>query len=221
MAYPSIMLVAKLDFAGTSPERDMPPQAFRSRRSFYADYLASDHWRTLRAAKLKQSPACENCGRRIFLQVHHRRYVSPWTATVLDDLQTLCRFCHAHHHGVEPNISAAWVKVERPKYQPPITVPPLPALPRRKQARRAKLDQYRATERRHRISAEAKPGNSHFIIFPESVLFSRGRLDPDQHPKHASAQDVGHLSTAHDAGMRMTSPTASRSASPDLPKATP
>jgi len=153
MAYPSIMLVAKLDFAGTSPERDMPPQAFRSRRSFYADYLASDHW--------------------------------------------------------------------RPKYQPPITVPPLPALPRRKQARRAKLDQYRATERRHRISAEAKPGNSHFIIFPGSVLFSRGRLDPDQHPKHASAQDVGHLSTAHDAGMRMTSPTASRSASPDLPKATP
>ena len=68
------------------------------RRDYYRKtYLKSDHWKALRASKLKQSPCCEKCGAKHRLDVHHLDYKNLYDVT-LEDLMTLCRRCHEAEH---------------------------------------------------------------------------------------------------------------------------
>lgn len=67
--------------------------------SNYASYLRSEHWRETRADALKRADhECESCG--AFgspLQVHHLTYERVGKERP-DDLQVLCRSCHAAEH---------------------------------------------------------------------------------------------------------------------------
>ena len=65
----------------------------------YAQYLLSEHWLELRGKKLSKSYRCERCGSGHRLQVHHLRYRNIFDVG-LEDLQTLCRRCHALVHGI-------------------------------------------------------------------------------------------------------------------------
>lgn len=65
----------------------------------YQVYLQSDHWRNLRAAALARDHGrCRKCGTRFRLEVHHIIYRFPWTATVLEDLMTVCELHHRKIH---------------------------------------------------------------------------------------------------------------------------
>jgi hypothetical protein len=139
----------------------------------YADYLLSDHWRMLRQSKLVQTPCCEHCGRGLFLQVHHHRYRHPLTSCTIDDVQTLCRFCHADLHQVDPEISTAWAAKEARKYWNQADekrAVPLPAQHGGRPKKR-ELEAARAAERRRLMALDAKRSNSAYIIFPEDRLF--------------------------------------------------
>lgn len=63
-------------------------------------YLLSDHWKTLRAGRLKlDGHQCQGCGSKSKLQVHHLRYRNIYDVE-MGDLKTLCRTCHkAEHFG--------------------------------------------------------------------------------------------------------------------------
>ena len=66
----------------------------------YHRYLLSDHWRELRALKLSENPACENCGSKRDIEIHHRVYRTKWKDSKLTDLRTLCHSCHNRTHVV-------------------------------------------------------------------------------------------------------------------------
>lgn len=73
-------------------------RVFKARQTWYRNvYLLSEHWKTLRKAKLKISPRCEICGRKTRLDVHHLRYKHIYDV-LIQDLQTLCRRCHKKYH---------------------------------------------------------------------------------------------------------------------------
>lgn len=70
----------------------------------YQEYLKSRHWHLLRAFKLEESgAACERCGDRNELQIHHVFYQSDRTRTKLSHLQVLCSRCHSIWHANHPN----------------------------------------------------------------------------------------------------------------------
>lgn len=77
-----------------------PERASRPGRAAYERYIASDGWRTRRTVKLRQTPACEACGVREHLHVHHRTY-ERFGAERMGDLRTLCEICHAWVHHIE------------------------------------------------------------------------------------------------------------------------
>lgn len=88
----------------------------------YAAYLESDHWKNLRAAKIKRDgAACKDCGSTRFIQVHHLNYRNIFDV-ILDDLKVVCRVCHEKIHGII-----------KPK--------PAPAKPQRQTAPRIQKDQ--------------------------------------------------------------------------------
>lgn len=64
-------------------------------------YLKSEHWQSLRLAKLASVDACcYRCRKRdLHNDVHHLRYRSLWDVT-LDDLIVVCRSCHDIAHVV-------------------------------------------------------------------------------------------------------------------------
>lgn len=65
----------------------------------YAEYLQSEHWKTLRRAAIDYyGNACVLCGAKgSKVDVHHRLYVRRGKER-LRDLTVLCRDCHAKHH---------------------------------------------------------------------------------------------------------------------------
>lgn len=74
-----------------------------NRQSAYYDYLQSDHWTQLREKILERdNRACVVCGRNNNLQVHHKVYRPRLEDAALEDLETLCRTCHAQQHGIGP-----------------------------------------------------------------------------------------------------------------------
>lgn len=57
-------------------------------------YLQSDHWKELRARKLKEAKyKCQCCGKARPLDVHHNNYRSIYDVK-LSDLLAVCRRCH-------------------------------------------------------------------------------------------------------------------------------
>ena len=70
-----------------------------SRQAAYRWYLCSDQWRKTRAHVLNtREMACERCGAKQNLEVHHLSYER--IGNELDsDLTLLCRKCHGSTHG--------------------------------------------------------------------------------------------------------------------------
>lgn len=70
-------------------------------------YLKSEHWQTLRVAKLASVDACcYCCGKRnLDNDVHHLHYRKLWDVT-LDDLLVLCRRCHDGTHAILDGIKS-------------------------------------------------------------------------------------------------------------------
>lgn len=69
------------------------------RRVWYHQiYLQSEHWRKTRAeAIVRAGGACEICGCRGRLEVHHESYKRLWKE-IPDDLFVLCDVCHRMYH---------------------------------------------------------------------------------------------------------------------------
>jgi 5-methylcytosine-specific restriction endonuclease McrA len=65
----------------------------------YEEYLASDHWQTLRRAAIDYyGEACVLCAATgDGVEVHHRHYKTQGRES-LRDLTVLCRPCHKKHH---------------------------------------------------------------------------------------------------------------------------
>jgi hypothetical protein len=87
------------------PKADRPKKSKRrrcndNRRYYRTEYLKSEHWRSLRASKLRESPVCEKCGTNNHLDVHHVNYNNLYDVR-LSDLKTLCRRCHHELHKNE------------------------------------------------------------------------------------------------------------------------
>jgi 5-methylcytosine-specific restriction endonuclease McrA len=69
------------------------------RKSAYQTYLASAHWKALRAeAFARDGHKCVKCGSNKALQGHHLRYSKDFRATPLKWVQTLCLDCHERLH---------------------------------------------------------------------------------------------------------------------------
>ncbi len=60
----------------------------------YREYLASEHWKAVRADALRRAEnACQLCKLRRALQVHHNTYARLWRECPAD-VVVLCRTCH-------------------------------------------------------------------------------------------------------------------------------
>lgn len=69
------------------------------RKSQYLRYLESGHWKTLRKMAFERDGhKCTSCGGDYGLQGHHRRYRRDFRFCTVDDIQTLCYYCHRILH---------------------------------------------------------------------------------------------------------------------------
>lgn len=81
--------------------KEFPENHINNKREYYRkEYLKSEHWKNLRLAKLKETPYCEKCNKRHYLDVHHLDYKNLYDV-LLSDLQVLCRKCHKKEHPQE------------------------------------------------------------------------------------------------------------------------
>jgi len=83
----------------------------------YQDYLNSDLWKKIRAAKLKQEWLCYSCFARAN-QVHHKRYTfANLKGLTLANLMSVCGRCHLeaefHENGGKMSVKAASNKLRR------------------------------------------------------------------------------------------------------------
>ncbi len=66
----------------------------------YADYLKTEHWRSIRRVAVYQArEKCERCGATGLLHVHHKTYENLGLETALD-VEVLCPTCHRAEHGI-------------------------------------------------------------------------------------------------------------------------
>lgn len=74
------------------------------RQKIYRQYLATDHWKNLRAEALhRDGEKCCRCGSGARIQVHHLCYRGRYEYSLLEDLETICRECHRKEHGLGPS----------------------------------------------------------------------------------------------------------------------
>ena len=86
----------------------MPGRAGATWRQFNEDPAARGYdtrWRAVRAWYIKRRPLCELCETRGILEpavlVHHRRPIADGGAVCdPENLEALCRRCHAERHGL-------------------------------------------------------------------------------------------------------------------------
>lgn len=79
----------------------------------YNEYLASQEWKSIRAAHLLQYPKCERCGSKNNLQVHHLYYEDDLGSVLGREtsgcLATLCSECH---HELHEYMAAAKLQID-------------------------------------------------------------------------------------------------------------
>ncbi len=64
----------------------------------YDIYLKSDHWKRMRKRALwNDDYKCHDCGTAQVLQIHHENYHRVGRE-LLEDLVTLCSYCHVERH---------------------------------------------------------------------------------------------------------------------------
>jgi ribosomal protein S27AE len=67
----------------------------------YEGFLRTGYWRIITAHVRESRQVCERCGSGSSLQVHHKTYEHHFAEHAhLEDLELLCRFCHANEHGI-------------------------------------------------------------------------------------------------------------------------
>ncbi len=67
----------------------------------YDEYLQTPHWRRKRRKAIRRhGDACQCCGSRIELEVHHKHYRTKGREN-FSDLEVLCRDCHIGKHQDE------------------------------------------------------------------------------------------------------------------------
>lgn len=65
----------------------------------YHEYMQSDRWRELRRIAIdRDGGRCRVCNGDQQLEVHHRRYPKNFAEDCLDNLTTLCAWCHRGFH---------------------------------------------------------------------------------------------------------------------------
>ena len=91
---------------------EVVPNFVNDKRNYYREeYLKSPHWSELRNKKMQESRCCEICGSNHRLDVHHLNYRNLFDV-VIEDLQVLCRRCHASIHRHEkPKVKENLVQV--------------------------------------------------------------------------------------------------------------
>lgn len=68
----------------------------------YEVFLRTGYWRIITAHLRAERGACERCGYNRQLQAHHKSYAHHGLEHEhLEDLELLCRWCHATEHGIE------------------------------------------------------------------------------------------------------------------------
>jgi len=78
----------------------------------YEAVLASDRLRALRVEVIRRAGCrCIACGRGAQLDVHHARGYRNLGSEGPDELEVLCRDCHAAVHDSRRVANAAWLKV--------------------------------------------------------------------------------------------------------------
>lgn len=101
---------------GKPPRKLGTPKLVPDRARFRRQYRCSE-WARKRAALIEKRSACEVCGRKaengVVLQIHHKRYRSDRRVWDYPDeeLQVLCKGCHARQHGLIPPDSG-WILEE-------------------------------------------------------------------------------------------------------------
>lgn len=97
-----------LDGLGTPEQRFhalrhvMTPEHTRMLNAMpYEGMLQTPYWRIVARYVKRTRGKCNRCARQSNLQVHHRTYEHRGCeVNHLDDLEVLCRSCHAHAHGL-------------------------------------------------------------------------------------------------------------------------
>ncbi len=76
----------------------------------YQEYLKSPQWQSLRKQALHYAHgACQKCGCRDELHVHHRKYPKGFHNDCISNVIVLCRICHAERHG--KSSGKTWVHI--------------------------------------------------------------------------------------------------------------
>lgn len=77
----------------------------------YEAFLRTAFWRIITAHLKSERGECARCHSRHGLQVHHKSYSNHGLEHEnLDDLEVLCRYCHATEHGLAPSRDG-WVPI--------------------------------------------------------------------------------------------------------------
>lgn len=97
-------------------EDDVEWKSLPDGKDKYDAYMKSDEWKKVRLLVLERDGyVCRCCNRnsdQTTLSVHHSTYKALYNETEhLEDLITLCRFCHSGIHRVKSNIN----RFKRPK----------------------------------------------------------------------------------------------------------
>jgi len=65
----------------------------------YYNFYQSEEWKQLRRKALQRDNyTCQECNSKESLHVHHLKY--RFISNLLEDLITLCKFCHANKHPI-------------------------------------------------------------------------------------------------------------------------
>lgn len=85
----------------------MTPEEFKLRQAEYRAYLNTPLWKSIRrGALVKYGCICARCGES-GNDVHHKTYERVGGSERIEDLEVLCRPCHAAHHAVDKVCSSS------------------------------------------------------------------------------------------------------------------
>lgn len=149
----------------------------------YRDYLQSEHWKKLRAEAFRVlGRICCRCQSTRHVEPHHFRYRTPWESCTVADLIVVCYRCHRRQHGI---------------------VLPLSPKPFKKAVKLNPRQKHKA--QRASVAESSRPGNSHFLIFPDqnstiTRRTQRHNLTPERNPASAPCIPRSGLNAARSDG---------------------
>lgn len=97
-----------------------PEKSMSKRKAYYLSYLKSEHWYQLRAQAFERDRhRCGICGSGRNLTGHHKRYPKDLTTCTVEDIETLCWFCHHATHQSKKNQRRAKARARRERRKRP------------------------------------------------------------------------------------------------------